>query len=366
MGLPAVFDEDVNGLVSTMQTRLQSALGRTFAPADVEMLLINTFCYYLQLFYIQGNQAFRQNLVNYATGQMLDYLGALLGVLRLPASSAVCTLQFNLVDGHGVVTIAAGTRVSSIDGQAIFQTDRDITAALNINSVTVTATCQSTGTIGNEYAIGDIELILDPQAYVSTCQNIDVTNSGADEETDDALQARIKLAPASFSVAGPSEAYAYWAKTASQDIVDVKAVTTNPGEMTLYLLCTGGTLSSDELKQQVLAICSATNIRPQNDTVLADDPQVIEYSINAEITTYTGAIDSDVLAAANSNLQDYVNKGLNTMGVDVIRSQINSKCVVDKVYNVNVISPATDIVIADNQYARCTGINVTITGSNGG
>lgn len=366
MGLPQIFNEDVSSLVTSMQNRLQTAFGRTFAPADVEMLMINSICYELQLFFIQGNQAVRQNLSPYSSAPMLDLLGDLVGVTRQAATPAVCILQFNLVEGHGVVTIPAGTRVSSIDGQVIFQTDTDVTIPLNVNSTTVTATAQTTGTAGNGYAIGDIELILDPQAYVATCQNLDVTNSGGDEETDDQLRERIKLAPSSFSVAGPTGAYEYWAKTASPTIVDVKCVTTNPGEVTLYILCIGGTLSSGELKNKVLAACSATNIRPQNDTVLPGDPEVIEYSLDVEITNYTGAIDTDILSQANSNLEDYVNAGLNKMGVDVIRSQISAKCMIDMVYNVNVVSPATDLVIADNQYAKCTGINVTIVGSNGG
>ena len=365
--LPQIFDEDVNALISRLQTRLQTALGRSFAPSDVEMLLINSFCYELYLFNIKGNQAFRQNLVSFSSGAMLDYLGELVGVDRLPASPAVCTLQFTLVPGHSTVLLPAGTRVESLDGSVIFQTDNDVQIPLTTNTVNVTATCQTNGIAGNGFDPGKITLLLDPQAYVTSVQNIDTTNSGSDDETDDELRERIKLAPASFSVAGPRDAYIYWAKTASPTIADVKCVTTNPGEVTLYPLCLGGLLASAELKQQILLICSADNIRPQNDTVLVSDPDVISYAIDIQVTTFTGAIDSDVLSQVNSNLQAFVNTNLNKLGVDIIRAKLNSLCVIDgKVYNINVVSPANDIIVNDNQYANCTGINVAIIGSNGG
>ena len=47
------------------------------------------------------------------------------------------------------------------------------------------------GKVGNGYAIGTINKILDPLAFVSTVENIDVTGGGSDVESDEQLRERI-------------------------------------------------------------------------------------------------------------------------------------------------------------------------------
>ena len=65
-------------------------------------------------------------MVAFANAPQLDYLGELVGVTRLAATTASTTLQFTLVGGHGAVIIPGGTRVQTTDGQAIFQTLADV------------------------------------------------------------------------------------------------------------------------------------------------------------------------------------------------------------------------------------------------
>lgn len=365
--LPAVFDEDALARQTRVQERLSTNLGRTLAPGDVETLIGNAIAYETTLQAIAGNEAFRKNLVRYATGFMLDLLGELLGVTRLPATGASCTIEFTLVNGHNAVQIPAGLRMQSIDGKVIFQTTEAKDVAIGVNTVQVTAVCSTAGAIGNGYDAGKISIILDPQPFVTTAQNIDTTTGGVDAESDDQFRERIKLAPASFSVAGPKGAYEFFAKSAHPSIVDVNCVTTNPGEVTLYILCDGGTLASSEIKDAVLAICSDEKVRPQNDTVLVDDPTVINYSINIQLTTYNGAINSDVLAQVNAALTDFKNERVNQLGKDVVKAQLSALCMIkDQVYNANVVSPVADIPADENEYTKCTGITVTIIGSTDG
>jgi phage-related baseplate assembly protein len=363
---PKVFEEDVQPKLQRLQQRLELALGRALAPGDIEMLIANCFVYEMQLLCIAGNQAFRQNLVSFSTGSMLEFLGALVGVTRLPAAGAQCTLQFNFVDGHNAVQLPIGLRVQSVDGQVIFTTTKAVDIPIGMASTTVTALCQTAGASGNGYDIGKISILLDPQAFVSGVANTDVTSGGIDAETDDQLRSRISLAPSSFSVAGPSGAYKFFAKSAHPSIVDVAVVTTNPGEVTLYPLCTGGTLPSDEIKDAVLAICDDTKVRPQNDTVLVDDPTVTEYAISVTLVTYTGAIDADVITAVTANLTEYTLGKINELGMDVIVAQISALSVVDGVYKPTVVSPSSDLVMDGKSIAKCTGITVTVTGSNNG
>jgi phage-related baseplate assembly protein len=365
--LPSIFPEDIAPVQQRLQASLEQGLGRSLAPADLEVLILNTFAYEIQLQRISGNQAYRQNLVDFATGAMLEYLCALIGVTRLAASGAVCTLEFDLVDGHNAVQLPAGVRVQSVDGQVIFTTIAAVDIPSGTNTVQVDAVCQTAGQAGNGYDAGKISIILDPQPFVATVENTEGTSGGNDAETDDQLRSRVKLAPASFSVAGPKGAYQYFAKSADPSIVDVSCVTTNPGEVTLYPLCTNGTLAAAALKDAILAICSDEKVRPQNDTVLVADPSVIEYQINVQLVTLNGAINSSVLDQVNTALSTYKLNRLNKLGMDVVVSQIIALCIIpDQVYKCSIISPAADIVADESTYTSCTGISVSITGSTDG
>ena len=364
---PLIFSEDAADLVAKMKADFESRTGRVLAPADIEMLMINMVAYQINLVRITGNIAVSQMLVSFSTGIMLEYLGALVGVSRLPAQGAACTIRFTLVSGHNDVQIPAGIRVQSIDGKAIFQIIAAVDVPIGTDTADVAAICTTAGDVGNAYDVGKISIILDPQAFITTAQNIDITSGGIDAETDDQLRERISLAPASFSVAGPKGAYIFFAKSAHPSIVDVAPITTSPGTVTLYPLCEGGVLPSAEIKAAVLAICDDYKVRPQNDTVLVDDPDVVEYDIEVELTTYTGAINNEVLNLVNSNLQQFRDERQNKLGMDAVRSQISALAMIkDKVYDVNVISPAADVVADEKTYAKCTGISVTITGSNNG
>lgn len=365
--IPIIFEEAVAPKLARLKQRLELALGRALAPADVEVLLANAFVYEMQLLCITANEAFRQSLVHFANGIMLEYLGELLGVTRLPSTGAQCTIRFQLVAGHNGVVLPAGVRVQSIDGNAIFITTKQVSATIGTTFLDVVAICQQPGTVGNDYTPGKISIILDPQAFVSSAANLADTAGGIDEETDTQLRSRIALAPASFSVAGPSGAYKFWAKSAHPSIVDVAVVTTNPGEVTLYPLCTGGTLPSGEIKDAVLAICDDEKVRPQNDTVLVEEPTVSEYDIDIQLIIYDDAITQDVLDTVNASLAAYKAAGENVLGRDVIIDQLVALSVIQgKVYDVTVMSPVANIVCAPNEYAQCNSISVTITGTNGG
>jgi phage-related baseplate assembly protein len=365
--LPSIFSEDVACVLQRLQTNLETGLGRSLAPADVEMLILNVFAYEIQLLRMAGNQAFRQNLVDFSTAPMLDYLAALVGVTREPAAGANCTLQFNFVSGANSVLLPAGLRVQSVDGQVIFATSAAVNVAAGTPSVTVDALCQTTGAIGNGYTAGNVSVILDPQPFVTSVANIDTTSGGNDAETDVQLRARVKIAPSAFSVAGPTEAYVFFAKSADPSIVDVACVTTAPGVVTLYPLCTGGTLSSGALKDAILATCSDSKVRPQNDTVLVADPTVVSYTIDVTLTIYTSAVASLVLSQVNANLSAYVQGRVNSLGMDIVISQIIAQCsIAGQVYNVVINSPTANMVADDATYTNCTGINVTIGGSADG
>src|ERR1700678_3105548 len=131
--LPApVFVDDADGLdpnliLADMIAAFQTAAGRTLQPAQVERLLINLYAYRESLMRNAIQYAGQQNLLAFAAFPMLDYLGQLLSVTRLPAQSAGVMLQFTLANTLGIsYTIVAGTVVGTNDGQFVFATATDL------------------------------------------------------------------------------------------------------------------------------------------------------------------------------------------------------------------------------------------------
>jgi phage-related baseplate assembly protein len=85
------------------------------------------------------------------------------------------------------------------------------------------------------------------------------------------------------------------------------------------------------------------------------------------LTTYTGAIDSEVINEVSANLNAFKEERNNKLGMDVKRVKLIALSTIkDKVYDVSVVSPASDIVADEKTYPKCTGITVTIIGSNNG
>ena len=357
--------EDANQIIAESKQYYETLLNRQIAPADVEMLLINGLAYREMLIRSGINETARQNLVSFAKGVALEYLGELVGVSRLTASGALCTIRFQLVEGHNGVIIPEDLRVQSMDGQVIFQTVESKVVPAGTYTASLLCACSTPGAIGNGYAINTISIILDPQAFISTAMNTDITSGGADEETDDELRERITLAPASFSVAGPVDAYKFFAKSAHPSIVDVAVTSPVPGQVNIYPLLEGGELPSTEILDSVQTICNADKIRPLTDTVVTLTPVVTDYAIEVELTLLTTAVTQQVINDVTTALNNFKTSRNNRLGLDIVKNRIAALCMLDgKVYNVNVVEPASDIEASPEVYTNCTGITVIVTGTH--
>src|SRR5579871_60984 len=108
---------DPNKILADMVALFESLAGRTLQPAQVERLLINLYAYRESLVRNAIQYAASQNLLAFASFPMIDYLGQLLGVTKLPAQGALTTLQFTLAAALPVsFLIPAGTLVGTTDG----------------------------------------------------------------------------------------------------------------------------------------------------------------------------------------------------------------------------------------------------------
>lgn len=262
-----------------------------------------------------------------------------------------------------------GLRVQSIDGQAVFETIESKSVSSSPLTVDIKARCTVEGVVGNDYDPGEISIILDPQPYVSGASNLQSTAGGTDDETDEELKERIRLAPSSFSSAGPVGAYKSFARRAHPAIVDI-AVTIGhdeeneiiPGQVDIFPLLDGDQVLTDEIRDAVLAECNDEKVRPLTDTVVVKSPTKIDYTLNIEVKLLNDADETAVVGQMRSNLEAYRDARKNKLGIDVVRSQIIGVSQIPLVYGVNVLSPASDIVVNESSFTNCTGITITVVG----
>lgn len=360
---PSFIDRDPAAITAAMVAAYQAAVGRTLHPAQVERILIDLIAYRETLLRIAIQEAAKQNLVEYARFPMLDYLGELVGVARLPAQRARCRLRFFLTQAQTfAVAVPAGTRVRTKEGRQIFATELSLTIPAGEAWGETWAQGEAPGAAANGYVAGDVNELLDPIAHVNEARNTTVTAGGGEEESDDALRGRIKLAPERFAAAGSTGAYHYHTLTAHPDIVDAAILSPSPGVVNVHPLAAGGT-PGPELLALVTAALTAEKVRPLTDQVNVLPPNRQTYQIDAALTLYDWANGPAITAAAENALSAYAAARRRTLGRDVVRSQIfavaNS---IEGVYGTVLSAPAADLVIAAHEWADCTGISVSVAG----
>jgi len=364
--IPDFINRDANTIISEMVADYELRTGRALEPAQVETLLIQAFAYRELLIRNQIQDASLQNLVAYARFPMLDHLGVLVGVTRLPAALAQTTLLLTLVSGHGDVVIPAGLRVNSTDGRAVFELVEYTAVLTGVDTVSATFIAQSAGKLSNDYAIGTISVILDPQPYLATASNTSVTEGGSDEETDEQLRDRIKLAPSAFSNAGSYKAYEFWTKSTSPLIIDVAVTNPIPGTVEIFPLMANLATTPTEILDAVYAVLNADKIRPLTDTVIITSPTSVSTAITVGLILYEGTVQGDIVPVVIANLEAFRDGRRKLLGQDIVIDQIKALCMIDGVYKANVTVPASDLVITETQFANITSINVTVTGTNVG
>lgn len=295
-------ETDAETIRSQIITGFEQASGDTLAAGDPRRLFLLSIADVIIQQRTAINLAAQQNLLSYAQGGYLDALGQLLAVERMAESKAVTTIEFTLSQALGsVYTIPAGTQVTN--GVVTFETDEDLLIPIGETTGEVSASCTVAGPVGNDYLAEQISTIVTPMTFVSGAQNTTITTGGADAESDPDFADRIRLAPNSFSVAGPEKAYVYHAKSVSPAIIDVKVDSPTPGEVDVYVLLTDGTLPTEDTLEQIEEHLSDENIRPLTDYVVVKAPTAsnyeieLHYWINQEDSSKAAQIQADVEAA---------------------------------------------------------------------
>lgn len=335
---------------SAIITTYEKTAGRSLAKGDPVRLFLESVAAVIIQLRENVDWAAKQNFLLYAEGDYLDHLGALLGVFRLPAQPALVTVRFSLSAAQGfAVLIPKGTRVTP-DGTRNFATDQAAVIPAGETQIDVGATCMTKGEAGNGYVPGQVDKLVDPVAYVARVSNTTRSEGGSDVESDASLRERIRLAPEHFSVAGPSGAYEYWAKTAHQGIIDVAVIAppSEPGAVYVYPLLDGGVIPGQDVLNLVAAACGSEKVRPLTDTVHVVAPSAVSYATN--LTYYVA--NADAVAAAEiqksvaAAVKSYELWQRSKLGRDVIPSELVRRVMAAGALRVSVTSPAHAVLTA--------------------
>lgn len=226
-----MFSDFLDEMIKHYESKYAEITGKeiSLAPASPERLRLYSAAVMIYQGFQYLDRSGKNGLLKYSTGDFLDNLAALKRVARNPAVAAVTKLKFTLSKPQGfAITVPAGTR-AKVD-ELFFATTKTVEISSGEQSVEVAAVCLTPGTVGNGYAEGRIQILVDPVNYVKAVVNTTETSGGIDAESDDELAQRVYLAPSGYSTAGPEDAYRYLVMTHNQGIEDCFIVSEQPGE----------------------------------------------------------------------------------------------------------------------------------------
>ena len=352
-------------LIKDYESQYQKLTNRpiSLAPADPMRILMHSIA--LELFMIEQfvERAGKQDLLKYSYGAFLDNLAANRGVTRKQPAPAVTTLRFTISEKKAyAVGIPAGTRVTNGEG-IYFETTEYGEVQPGSLFVDIEARCTENGIQGNDFMPGQIAFIVDRVAYVSTVSNITVTSGGTDLESDESLAERTYMAPSSYSVAGPEDAYVYWAKTYNPEIGSVKPTSPSPCQVDVYILMGDGSIPDQEVIDGLQDYLMSGNIRPMTDLVTVKAPVIKPFSI--DITYFINRSDSAAAATIQQEVgkavAEYITWQTTEIGKDINPSELIKRVVAAGAKRVNVNFP-TFLTVSETAIGQCTGQTVNYGG----
>lgn len=366
--LPAInfAEKSATEIRASIITATEAIIGRSLADGDPLRLFLESIATIIINQRSIIDFAAKQNLLSYVTDEYVDYLAELVGVTRLAAKPAVTTIRFTLSTAQAsVYTVPAGTLLNA--GTLEFTTTEALEIPIGNTTGDVLAQCTTAGIIGNNLLPGQIKTLVNPLPFVQSAANITTSSGGAEIEGVESMVERIRLAPSSFSVAGPKDAYVFWALTANQSIIDVSVSTPTPGVVDVRPLLEGGSLPSTEVLDQVEAVLSADDIRPITDNVLVQSPDAVPYDVTVDywIRTSDAASSATIQSAVQAAIDAYILWQKTKIGRDIIPDELIRRMIEAGAKRVTVTSPSYT-VLSDTDVAQDGTVTVTYQGLENG
>lgn len=336
-------ETDTDTITKAMISAYETITDRTLYPADPARLFILWAADIIVQERSLINQSAKQNIPRYAEGDYLDSLAELFkDFYRLEAATATTTLRFTI---SGVLTssqlVPSGTRVSTLDGDIVFETTADAYVPAGSLYVDAAAKCQTVGTSGNGLVAGQISTIVDVFPYFASVANTTTSEGGSEAEDDASFYERMRENEDSYSTAGSVGAYVYHAKSVSTSIADVTVLSPSAGYISVYVLLEGGELPGPEMISDVEDALSADDVRPLTDNVTVLAPGTVSYNIN--FTYYipsSSALSASVIEEAVATaVASYKEWQCAVMGRDVNPSKLIALLMQTGIKRVDVTAP---------------------------
>lgn len=331
---------DTTELENQMIADYETITGVTVRDSSPEGLMIHWVASVILAERVKGNKAANQNLPSRAEGKNLDALAELFyATERTPALPAFCTVRFHISAAQSsAVLVPAGTRVTDGKQKLYWETLADAWVEIGDTYVDAQVRCQTAGTVGNGWAAGSIDTIVDVYDYYSAVENIAESDGGAEKLTDDEYYEILRASMDSLSTAGAKGNYVFRAKATSSQISDVVVNSPSPGEIRIYVLdeegqtwTSGGVTkkypgkAGSTLKGLVLAACSDDTVRPLTDKVVMSDPTEVSYDITLTYYISSQADQTATIAQEVENAVDaYIKWQQGKLGRDINPSKLIS------------------------------------------
>lgn len=351
-------ETDAQTVYDTIMNNLTDEVNEPLYPGDERRIFGEALAMVLMLIYNDLNDAGKQKALSYASGEVLDALGERVGVTRIEPTAAHDTFRFSLDAVQAVnVIIPQGTRITQ-DGVIYFSTDNIAVITAGSLYVDVEATCQEVGEDYNGIDAGNINVLVDLIPYVSGVINLNGTDGGDNGEEynddgDEKLRERIRLANSAFSVAGPEEAYKYHVLSADPDIIDAYIDSPSANVINIYPLLTGGDIPDDNMIAIVTAALN-DSVRPMTDNVTVQKPTQVDYDINVKYyCTKDNEVEAVNLMESDGGAIDaYIEWQCGALGRDIspdalrrlALSSIDNNNVVERL---DIVSPVFTEISAD-------------------
>ena len=293
-----------NEMVADYEAYYKELTGETILlyPADSRRIMINVTAGKLYQLAVIMNERHKQNFLQYMYGEFTKNWAANFGFKEDGKKRAVTTLRFMLAEVQlSDVVIPAGTRASSGD-RVFFATDEELVIPAGEKYGDTNATCTVEGTIGNNYMMGQLNIIADPVNLVESVENITNSTGGHDEYTNQELKELIYNFPATYSTAGPEDCYMELAKQYSSNIVDAKVISDKQAVVRIYLLLQNGNVPDEEYCQEVHRYIRGLKVTPDTDKVEVLAPEIVQYEIKG--TYYISSLRKDIADGLKSAIED--------------------------------------------------------------
>ena len=292
---------DTQSIYNSVLDNIMDAVNEPLYPGDERRIFTEAMIMVLVAVYNDLNDAAQQRTLRHARGYVLDAIGEMRNTERLEPSAAYDIFRFSVsVAQPNNIIIPAGTRITP-DGSVYFATEAAAVLQAGNLYVDVKAVCMVAGEEYNGLGTGKVNVLVDLIPYISTETNLNGTSGGDNGEPypweddgtgDNRYRERIKLAPSTYSVAGPVSAYKYFALSASPNIIDVEVDSPGANRVDIYALMENGEIPTEKDLETIQA-AFPDDVRPMTDIVTVKAPSQVEYGIEIK---YYCTLDNEAQA----------------------------------------------------------------------